>query len=284
MIRTAIFGAGQAGIMVSKWLPATHELICFIDNDKDKQGFEMQGLPVMALDQAIKLKPDRIWIATLNTEAAESIRNQIRSAGFDGSLRYAHEFRNAQDIRIAGLRLLAKEINGRATPGAVAELGVYKGEFASEMSRLFPDKDLYLFDTFEGFCEQDLAKENDAIGHNKPWHPDFSDTTVEHVRAMLPHPEKAHFIVGRFPLSAEQLTGNEKYSFVNIDPDLYEPTIQGLKYFWPRMVRNGIIMIHDYNSMQFPGVRKAVQEFTDENCLMPLPLADLHGTAVLVRH
>ena len=116
------------------------------------------------------------------------------------------------------------------------------------------------------------------------WHPDFSDTGVEIVRRRLPHPEKARFVPGRFPESAEaQLTGKERYIFVHIDPDLYEPTIQGLKYFWPRMVKNGILMIHDYNSLQFPGVRKAVREFAAWAGVLPLPLADLHGTAVITR-
>ena len=32
--RIAIFGAGQAGMMVRTWLPATQELLCFIDNNK----------------------------------------------------------------------------------------------------------------------------------------------------------------------------------------------------------------------------------------------------------
>ena len=120
-------------------------------------------------------------------------------------------------------------------------------------------------------------------GGAKAWHPDFTDTCIEDVRARLPHPEKAHFVKGYFPESASQLSGDDMYLFVNIDPDLYEPTKQGLEYFWPRLVQGGVIMVHDYNSMQFQGVKKAVWEFADQNGLMPVPLADLHGTAVFVK-
>ena len=283
MIRTAIFGAGQAGRMVSKWLPATHELICYIDNNKEKQGKMFDGCLVAALEEALDMRPDRIWTAVLNTDSAAAIEKQIRDAGFEGTLRYAHAFRDAQDVRLAELRLLAEETGRRGADGAIAELGVFRGEFAAEMNRLFPDRELYLFDTFEGFSSADLEIEEEVTGGANVWHPDFADTSIEEVAAILPHPEKAHFVPGYFPDSTEQLSGDERYVFVNIDPDLYEPARQGLEYFWPRMVQGGVIMVHDYNSLQFPGVRKAAQEFADKNGLIPVPLADLHGTAVFVK-
>lgn len=283
MIKTAIFGAGQAGQMVRNWLPASHELICFIDNNKDKQGTDLDGIPVLSLGSALEKGPERIWIATLNTEAAVSIENQIRSMGFKGTLRYAHAFRDAQDIRLAALRMIAEEIENRDLSGAAAELGVFRGEFASEINRVFPDRELYLFDTFEGFSDEDIEKEREISGHQSVWHPDFSETGIEIVREKLPHPEKVHFIKGHFPGSTDQLNCDNNYVFVNIDPDLYEPTIQGLRYFWPRMVRNGVVMIHDCYSLQFPGVGKAVREFTEENDIMPIPMSDLHGTAVLIK-
>lgn len=127
MIRTAIFGAGQAGRMVSKWLPASNELICYIDNNKDKQGSSTDGVPVVSPEEALAMEPDRIWIATLNMQAAASIEEQIRAAGFEGTLRYAHAFRDAQDIRLAELRLTAREIISAGIRGSVAELGVFRG-------------------------------------------------------------------------------------------------------------------------------------------------------------
>lgn len=270
--------------MVSKWLPSSNELICYIDNNKDKQGTSIDGMRVVSLEEALALMPDRIWIATLNVQAAASIEEQIRDAGFEGTLRYAHAFRDAQDIRLAALRLIAPEIKSRNLPGAIAELGVFRGEFASELSRLFPERDLYLFDTFEGFHGSDLAKEKEVTGGRMAWHPDFSDTSIETVSAKLAHPEKARFIQGHFPESTVQLSGDEEYALVNIDPDLYEPTLQGLRYFWPRMTCGGVIMVHDYNSAQFPGVRKAVQEFVSDAGIMVIPLPDLHGTGVIVKY
>lgn len=283
MSRIAIFGAGQAGRMVSKWLPASGKLTCYIDNNKDIHGTHIDNVSVVSLEDAINSEIDIIWVATLNTQSAAAIGKQLRAAGFTGAVRYAHDFKDAQDLRLAGLRLMAREISSRALNGAIAELGVFKGEFAAELNELFPDRELYLFDTFEGFVEADLRVEEEIIGGQRVWHPDFTDTCIEDVRARLPYPERAHFIQGFFPDSTSQLEGDEQYVFVNIDPDLYEPTKQGLTYFWPRMAIGGLIMIHDYNSMQFPGAGKAVREFAVEKGLMPIPLADLHGSAVLIK-
>ena len=67
--RIAIFGAGQAGAMVRTWLPAAQEVLCFIDNDKEKQGKMLDGLPVLSLEEALRLQPEEIILAILNAEA-----------------------------------------------------------------------------------------------------------------------------------------------------------------------------------------------------------------------
>jgi len=90
------------------------------------------------------------------------------------------------------------------------------------------------------------------------------------------------FVKGYFP---DSVTGRDdlpdQYALVSLDPDLYAPALSGLEYFWPRMAKGGVIMIHDYTSMQFPGVKKAVDEFCAQNHLYPVPLMDLHGSAIL---
>ncbi|HCT91620.1 MAG TPA: hypothetical protein DF613_09630, partial [Lachnospiraceae bacterium] len=67
------------------------------------------------------------------------------------------------DLRLAHARLFAEEIRTANLPGAVAELGVYRGDFAIEINRLFPDRTLYLFDTFTGFSPEDMAAERRLV-------------------------------------------------------------------------------------------------------------------------
>ncbi len=66
-------------------------------------------------------------------------------------------------VRFGALQLLFLEIKENQVEGCMAELGVYRGDFARHINRAFPDRILYLFDTFEGFDKKDLQydKEND---------------------------------------------------------------------------------------------------------------------------
>lgn len=54
---------------------------------------------------------------------------------------------------------------------------------------------------------------------------------------------------------------NKKFSFVHIDLCLYEPTLEALKFFYPRLVKGGIIVSNVYNSSVFPGETKAWNEY-----------------------
>lgn len=278
-----IFGCGQAGSMVSKWLGPDCELLGFADNNPAKWGGSFSGRTIYSPADAVGKGPDLVWIAVLNTEASASIESQLRQTGYEGEIQNITALRGIVDLRLAAMRLLAAEIGRREIPGEVAELGVYQGRFAAEMNRLFPERRCFLFDTFEGFAEEDVATDIAVSGSGaKPG--DFSDTSVEQVLSRLPHPEKAVVCPGRFPDSLKSL--NEPlphFCLVSLDTDLYEPTYQGLKVFYPLMSKGGTILIHDYNSTQFPGVGEAVRRFCEEENVYVMPLSDLHGTAAVIK-
>ena len=58
---------------------------------------------------------------------------------------------------------------------------------------------------------------------------------------------------------------NKLFQFLHINVDLYEPTKDSLDFFYPRLVENGAIICNDYGSCKFPGAKKAVDEFLEEN-------------------
>jgi hypothetical protein len=64
---------------------------------------------------------------------------------------------------------------------------------------------------------------------------------------------------------------DKTFSFVHLDVDLYEPTLEGLKFFWPRLVDGGAIVVDDYGLNSWPGCTRATDEF----------LADMRPTLVL---
>ena len=290
--------------MALSWLPADHTAVCFIDSAPGKQGTLLGGLPVVSLGQALEEEPDEILIAVLNREACQQIHEDLRQAGFSGTVTEITVFRDHQDVRLSMLRLLKSQIERRGVAGAVAELGVYRGAFAAEINRLFPDRPLYLFDTFSGFDVNDIAAEDErTAGDPHAGGRNFSDTGVDLVRSFLPHPEMAVFVAGHFPESIDgytESTGKEglergmedgagkdparaSYALVSLDPDLYRPAAEGLHFFWDRLSPGGVILIHDYTSLQYPGICRAVDEFCGAKGLTVIPLPDLHGTAVLLK-
>lgn len=305
MGKIAIYGAGQAGRMVLKWLPGHREAVCFLDRDPAKQGENIDGVPVRAPEELTAVEWEsltEVVVAVMKREAAEEITADLRRLGFRNKVTGITSFRDTQDVRLAVLRLYAQQIREKNVPGAAAELGVFRGDFSEEINREFPDRQIFLFDTFEGFDAADIAAEDQKTAqHPYGGRMDFSGTDAESVRARLPHPEQAVFVKGRFPESLSRFKSSEarpdspaalpdspaalpeQFALVSLDVDLYEPTRQGLEWFWPRMSEGGIILIHDYTGTQYPGVKRAADEFCLERNLHLLPLPDLHGTAVLMK-
>ena len=180
-------------------------------------------------------------------------------------------------IRLSTLELVSNEINRKNLEGNVAELGVYKGKFARYINQYFPNRLLYLFDTFEGFDERDVVKEkqkNFSSGEQN-----FSDTSIEGVLKLMSVPLQCRAIKGFFPDSAKGI--EDKFVFVSLDADLYEPIYTGLKFFYPRLVRGGYIFIHDFNNDSYRGSRQAVEQFCSEENINFVPIPDSGGTAVI---
>lgn len=182
-------------------------------------------------------------------------------------------------IRINNFELIAHEIIENNILGEVAEVGVYKGEFAKYINIAFPKKKLYLFDTFEGFNERDIQ-----IEKNKNFslaNQNFANTSIDEVLAKMIHRENCIVKKGYFPESLEGL--EEKFCFVSLDADLYKPIIDGLEYFYPRLVKGGYIFIHDYNNDLYAGSKQAVNEFCRKNNIPHVPITDSWGTTVIAK-
>lgn len=180
-------------------------------------------------------------------------------------------------VRTSTLELLCHEIKRQNLAGSAAELGVYKGKFARYINRYLPEKNIYLFDTFEGFNEKDIKTEveNDFSEGTQ----NFKNTSVENVLAQMPHQDKCIIKKGYFPDSAKDV--NEKFCFVSLDADLFDPIYAGLQFFYPKLVPGGYIMVHDFNNDQYTGAKQAVYTFCDEQSVPFFPIADKAGSVVI---
>jgi len=182
-------------------------------------------------------------------------------------------------IRLSTLELISYQINNEGLEGNVAELGVYRGKFARYINEYFPDKTLYLFDTFEGFDEKDIEREREL--NLSSAEQNFADTSVARVLAQMKFPEKCVPVRGYFPESAVHI--NDKFIFVSLDTDLYEPIYAGLCFFYPKLVHGGYIFIHDFNNTNYKGVNQAVKRFCKEEHISFVPIPDSGGTAIITR-
>lgn len=176
-------------------------------------------------------------------------------------------------VRLATLELLCRRLED--VPGAAAELGVYKGFFARCINQLLPERKLYLFDSFEGFGEEANASESFRAAH--------ANTTIEKVLAIMPHPETVSVKPGFFPSSLDGL--EESFCFVSLDVDFEQTTLDGLRYFWPRLQKGGYMMLHDWGSPSLPGVAQALKAYEQEigASILAIPLCDVGGTLVLCK-
>lgn len=193
-------------------------------------------------------------------------------AGLSGGILQGRDLENDY-VRLATLELICRRV--QHVPGAAAELGVYRGYFARCINQLLPQRRLYLFDSFAGFDDSADASDAFQAAHE--------NITIEKVLSILPRPELVTVKPGFFPDSLEGL--EERFCLVSLDVDFEESTLEGLRYFWPRLEAGGCILLHDWGSPSLPGVARALERYEAEigQKLPAVPLCDVGGTLVLCR-
>jgi hypothetical protein len=166
-------------------------------------------------------------------------------------------------------------IHKEGLAGDFAELGVYRGHTASLLARFARriGRTAYLLDTFQGFDASDLS----GVDAGQPVQ--FTDTSLEAVRSLVGD-ANVKFIKGRFPDTAVSLP-ETSYCLVHIDCDLYAPITSGLKYFYPRLVPGGFLIVHDYSSLAWSGAEQAVDDFFADKPEAIVPLTDGAGSVVI---
>ena len=145
--------------------------------------------------------------------------------------------------------------------GDFVELGCYKGDTSLLLADLLKgtDKQLYIYDSFEGLPEK-RAEDESAAGESfkgGELYVTKREVKERFLRANLPVPviKKAWF---------NELTETdlpEKIAFAFLDGDFYESIRDSLKLVENKMSKNGVIIVHDYNNPALPGVAKAVDEW-----------------------
>ena len=158
---------------------------------------------------------------------------------------------------------------GDQKPVAIAaECGCYQGFSLAACLEIAEQSNLPVqflaLDSFQGLPplsqrDLELAPER-APYRNRKF---FDATSVEKVQATVAPvlgKSRVDIVPGFFSETLPTLP-EHRYFFVNIDCDLYEPHLECLDYFYPRMLSGGIIFFDDYHSIDFPMARQAIDAF-----------------------
>jgi len=169
-----------------------------------------------------------------------------------------------------------KFLQTKSLDGCIVECGVASGATLVFLKKLQEAKGdlrkIWAIDSFEGFPE---GSTHDSEAFRKIGKPGYEKYTIDYVVDKLKSAEitdeeidKIKFVKGWIPQSLKEFNEND-ISLLNIDVDLYQPTKDALKYFWPLMSKGGIIMLDEYDfgmdATKWPGAKKAVDEFCAEN-------------------
>ena len=189
-------------------------------------------------------------------------------------------------------------VNNRV-PGAFVECGVWRGGSSMVMAKTLIDlneveRELYLFDTFEGMTEP-TELDRDSSGRTAKSQLDRSEkkegggiwcvASIEDVRSNLlstGYPEeRLHLIKGDVAKTLRDRSKiPEEISLLRLDTDWYESTKIELEALFPRLVKGGVCLIDDYGHWQ--GSRKALDEYLAEQQLFPLiHVTDYTGRAFI---
>ncbi|MEU4689029.1 TylF/MycF/NovP-related O-methyltransferase [Actinoplanes sp. NPDC023714] len=192
-------------------------------------------------------------------------------------LRAAHPYSMTRKEKRYALYLATRYIVDHEIPGAVVECGVWRGGSMHVVTRTLltigvTDRDLYLFDTFEGMTEpteKDLTYGGKPVAELMSAQPKtariWAIASLDDVKqgfADIPYPpERIHFVRGPVEetLPAE---APERIAILRLDTDWYESTRHELLHLYDRLSPGGVLIIDDYGTFQ--GARQAVDEFLKE--------------------
>lgn len=274
MEKIIIYGVGSTGRRIfhelKKTNASTGEVIAFTDSNPNWWGKDLFGIRIISPDEIVRLDYSSVIVGTMMYESVVlKLENELHIPKEQVDTSYVATS-TAIINRNKFLSSFARIVYANNIQGSVAEGGVFMGDFAKQINACFPDRRLYLFDTFDGFDMRDVEDEY-AKGYSG-YEAGHLLSSEETVKSVLPHPGKAIIRKGYFPETT--LGVDDSFIFVNLDFDLYNPTLAGLEFFWGKMVCGGVILVHDYFNVAYKGIEAAINEFCETKKTACIPIAD----------
>lgn len=167
-------------------------------------------------------------------------------------------------VRLSHLARLA----GRAPAGAIVECGTFAGGSAAVLARSAPQRELWLFDSWEG-CPDPTEFDVNARGVAGT-RGDFMATRDRAEELLFDrlslNRSRVHLVQGWFDETLPATAGSiGPIGLLHVDGDWYESTRVVLDTLFDQVVPGGFVVIDDYGDWM--GCRRAVDEFLAERGL-----------------
>lgn len=179
--------------------------------------------------------------------------------------------------RIEAVISATRHVVNHDIPGAFVESGVWMGGSIMAAARTLvemgaTDRDLYLYDTFEGLpapgehdgiagatqSATEIYADLNATSGDTP----YLEAPIDVVRAnvaLTGYPtNRIHTIAGLVEDTIPN-TAPDQVAFLRLDTDWYSSTKAEMETLFPRLAPHGILIIDDYGYLD--GARKAVDEY-----------------------
>jgi len=184
-------------------------------------------------------------------------------------------------VRLLALIDAVRHCVRRGIPGALAECGVWRGGSVVAMALTLAelgasDRDLYLYDTFEGMTaptEHDTSAleapalerwERAAREQTRAWNELFDPAVYgegqvrDAVLATGYPSDRVHLVRGPVEETLPAAAPGQ-LALLRLDTDWYESTRHELEQLYPRLAPGGVLIIDDYGHWE--GCRRAVDEY-----------------------
>lgn len=159
--------------------------------------------------------------------------------------------------------------------GDSVEVGAYQGAMSYLIckynAKYVPERIHHIFDSFEG-----LSNPNSKVDGSH-WSPGSLSCPESNVIQNLSDFEGTFCTYKGWVPEKFKFVESKVFSFVHIDVDLYEPTLQTLEFFYSRLSSGGLIVCDDYGFTSCPGATKACDEFTKDKDESFIGMADGGG-------
>jgi O-methyltransferase len=167
----------------------------------------------------------------------------------------------------------------KAVPGDILELGSYRcgSSLLLSANDTVAPKTLFFVDSFAGLPE---VSDKDPYWRKG----EMAQTNFEEIKTFLRlHLKNTPYALhkGFFPHEVDLNALKRTWSLVHIDTDLYQPTLDALRFFYPLLAPGGIVIIDDFGNSSCPGVVSAVREFEAESAVVSIFL--ISGQALIIK-